>query len=185
MYHAGLIYFSATGVTRTLAGAIRKGLQQPKQVSVIEHAISGKEITDGRFANPGLMARLADCDALIFGTPTYMGGVAAQFKAFADATSDFWGQQLWAGKLAAGFTCGSNLNGDQSVTLQYMSVLASQHGMLWVGLDVPYEQDSQSVNRLGCHLGAVAHAPDGKAHRADLATAEYLGRRVATLLSPK
>jgi NAD(P)H dehydrogenase (quinone) len=64
-----------------------------------------------------------------------MGGVSAQFKAFADATSELWCQQEWAGKIAAGFTCGSAMNGDQTSTLQYLVTLANQQGMLWVGLD--------------------------------------------------
>ncbi len=69
------------------------------------------------------------------GSPTYMGGAAAQFKAFIDATSDEWSKQRWANKIAAGFTCGSSLNGDQTACLQAMNTLASLQGMLWVGLD--------------------------------------------------
>lgn len=182
MHNVGLIYFSATGVTQALAKALRKGLETTKQVKVLAHEISGKQIIHGRFVNTDLMAKLADCDALIFGSPTYMGGVAAQFKAFVDATSESWSEQKWAGKLAAGFTCGSNPNGDQSSTLQYMSTFASQHGMLWAGLDTAPGFGEHGVNRLGCQLGVVAYAPEGNAHPQDLASAEYLGRRVARLL---
>src|SRR4029077_994413 len=34
--------------------------------------------------------RITEADAIIFGTPTYMGGPSAQFKVFSDASSDVW-----------------------------------------------------------------------------------------------
>ncbi|WP_088329633.1 flavodoxin family protein [Lacimicrobium sp. SS2-24] len=178
-----VIYFSQTGVTQALAQSIRQGLEYQPHTTVICHALEGREILNGRFINMALIERLRHCDGIIFGSPTYMGGVAAQFKAFADATSELWCEQQWAGKLAAGFTCGSNLNGDQSMTLQYMSTFASQHGMLWVGLDTPRGFGSHGVNRLGCQMGVTACTTTGKADSADLDTARYLGQRVARLAS--
>ncbi|WP_315983962.1 flavodoxin family protein [Aliamphritea spongicola] len=132
-----VVYFSQTGVTAKLAGAVMEGLGSHDNIHVTEHRINGTEIFEGRFRNQPLLDELNGCDGIIFGSPTYMGSVAAQFKAFADATSDQWCEQLWAGKLAAGFTCGSGLNGDQAATLQYMATLANQQGMLWMGLDLP------------------------------------------------
>ncbi|XUJ34422.1 flavodoxin family protein [Bradyrhizobium japonicum] len=57
-----------------------------------------------------------------------MGGPAAQFKAFADASSYRWSQQRWADKIAAGFTTGACAGGDQLHTLTYFTILAAQHG---------------------------------------------------------
>ena len=126
------------------------------------------------------MTHLIDgCDAIIFRSPTYRGGPAAQFKAFADASSDRWEQQKWSGKLAAGFTCGSNPNGDQLATLQYFNILAAQHGMLWVNLDVIGSDDS-GRNTLGTQLGVSALAREAGVP-SDLPTAFYLGKRVARL----
>ncbi|WP_206600396.1 flavodoxin family protein [Chromobacterium sphagni] len=110
-----------------------------------------------------------------------MGGPAAQFKAFADASSDGWQGQAWTDKVAAGFTIGGNLNGDQQGTLAYFATLASQHSMLWCGLNIPGGKHIDDLNRLGCQLGLCAHNPNGKAHPADLATARHLGRRVARI----
>ena len=60
----------------------------------------------GRFANEEVL-KLADvADALAFGSPTHMGGPAAQFKPFADATSERGLEMRWADKVAAGFTTG-------------------------------------------------------------------------------
>lgn len=150
---------------------------------VFIYEIVGEDIVGGRFVNSALMETLHDCDAIVFGSPTYMGGVAAQFKAFADATSDHWESQCWAGKVAAGITSGSALNGDQGLTLQYFSVLASQHGMVWVGLDVTGGDSSTSVNRLGCHLGVTAHSPAGDVDADDIESACYLARRVVAIAS--
>lgn len=177
MINIGLVYFSNTDVTGSLMMAISAELRQ-FPCEVLEHRVQGQQIVDGRFVDNDIFAALHSCQAIIFGSPTYMGGVAAQFKAFADATSDFWAEQRWAGKLAAGVTSGTGLNGDQSATLAYLQLLASQHGMLWVSLDAPYNHTPGGVNRLGCQLGVTAQSTDGTVHEADIASAKYLAASV-------
>jgi len=176
-----VVYFSKTDVTGTLAKAIIAEAESQSDVSVIEHRIEGHEIIEGRFVNTEIFSLLEECDAIIFGTPTYMGGVSAQFKAFADATSELWCEQLWTGKVAAGFTSGSALNGDQTGTLQYLVTLSNQQGMYWVGLDSALGYKDRGINRLGCQLGVVAQSSDGSLHDTDLETAKYLGQRVVSL----
>ena len=90
---------------------------------------------------------------MIFGCPTYMGGPSAQFKAFADASSDRWERQRWESKLCAGFTVGSNPSGDQLATLQYMTILAAQHGMLWAGIDIPGGYSLAGTESSRCTVG--------------------------------
>ena len=149
-----------------------------QNIPFISHQITGPEIEEGRFKNQALMAELHACDAIIFASPTYMGNVAAQFKAFADATSEFWENQRWSGKIAAGITSGAGLNGDQSSTLQYFTTLASQHGMIWVGLVAPFSDTEKGINRLGCELGVTSHSLDGTVHETDLKSSTYLANRV-------
>ncbi|MDG2663497.1 flavodoxin family protein [Vibrio parahaemolyticus] len=183
-----IIYFSKTDVTGQLARAIaagveQQGIKQQGECEILSHRIEGSEIIEGRFVKPNLMDELAECDAIIFGSPTYMGGVAAQFKAFADASSESWYHQKWANKVAAGFTSGGALNGDQSCTLQYLQTFAYQHGMMWVGLDKISNSGEQNLNRYGVQGGIVAQGgEDGQLHASDVATAEYLGKRVAMLV---
>ncbi|HCG6387231.1 TPA: flavodoxin family protein [Vibrio parahaemolyticus] len=185
MSKIAIIYFSKTDVTGQLARAIaagveQQGIKQQDECEILSHRIEGSEIIEGRFVNPKLMDELAECDAIIFGSPTYMGGVAAQFKAFADASSESWYHQKWANKVAAGFTSGGALNGDQSCTLQYLQTFAYQHGMMWVGLDKISNSGEQNLNRYGVQGGIVAQGgEDGQLHASDVATAEYLGKRVA------
>ncbi|MDA9556970.1 flavodoxin family protein [Vibrio sp.] len=182
MSKIAVVYFSKTGVTEHLAKAVISGITENNDVDVVEHKIEGKEIVEGRFINPSLFESLLDCDAIIMGSPTYMGSVAAQFKAFADASSEFWPQQQWADKIAAGFTCGIALNGDQSSSLQCMNTFASQHGMIWVGLDTAVGYRDHGVNRFGCNLGVVAQSFGSIANEVDTASATHLGSRVARLV---
>ncbi|MCF7453794.1 flavodoxin family protein [Vibrio sp. A1-1] len=184
MSKIAIIYFSKTDVTGQLAQAIAAGVEQQGECEILSHRIEGSEIIEGRFVNPHLMDELAECDAIIFGSPTYMGGVAAQFKAFADASSESWYHQKWANKVAAGFTSGGALNGDQSCTLQYLQTFAYQHGMMWAGLDKISNSGEQNLNRYGVQGGIVAQGgEDGQLHSSDVATAEYLGKRVAMLVN--
>ncbi|HBC3859953.1 flavodoxin family protein [Vibrio parahaemolyticus] len=188
MSKIAIIYFSKTDVTGQLARAIaagveQQGIKQQGECEILSNRIEGSEIIEGRFVKPNLMDELAECDAIIFGSPTYMGGVAAQFKAFADASSESWYHQKWANKVAAGFTSGGALNGDQSCTLQYLQTFAYQHGMMWVGLDKISNSGEQNLNRYGVQGGIVAQGgEDGQLHASDVATAEYLGKRVAMLV---
>jgi NAD(P)H dehydrogenase (quinone) len=174
-----IIYHSATGSTEQLAKAIYAGAVQIDSAALI--ALDPADIIAGRYVNEGVLQQADQARAIIFGTPTYMGGATAQFKAFADATSERWSTQRWADKLAAGFTIGANLNGDQLNTLSYLSIFAAQHGMLWCGLDLAGGYDAEGRNRLGCQLGLSAQSNDGQIHEADHKTAVYLGQRVAKL----
>lgn len=176
-----VVYHSVTGTTAQLGEAVRQGAAEIPGVQAFSINIESADIQQGRYRNAKAMELLTDADALIFGSPTFMGCVSAQFKAFADATSEFWFQRQWAGKLAAGFTVGNNPSGDQLNTIQYLSILASQHGMLWAGIDLPGGFDPHGRNRMGAQSGLIAHAPDGVVNSADIETARYLGSRLASL----
>jgi multimeric flavodoxin WrbA len=56
----------------------------------------------------GAWEALAAADAIIFGSPTYMGSVSWQFKKFADASSKFWYTQAWKDKIFGDFTASAN-----------------------------------------------------------------------------
>ncbi|HEX5594553.1 MAG TPA: flavodoxin family protein [Micromonosporaceae bacterium] len=127
-------------------------------------------------------------DAIIFGAPTYMGTASAAFHIFAQETSKRWAARAWQDKLAAGFTIAGAMSGDKLHTLQYFSILASQHGMHWINLDLPPGWSSSTgsehdLNRLGITLGAGAQANTDQGPeavpKADAQTARHLGRRVA------
>jgi NAD(P)H dehydrogenase (quinone) len=175
-----VIHHSITGNTSELAKSVLEGLMSFEGCIGNLLTIEGTDIVDGRSKNEQVLHALDTCDAMIFGCPTFMGGPSAQFKAFADASSDRWEAQHWEGKLCAGFTVGSNPSGDQLSTLQYFTVLAAQHGMLWVGINIPGGYDSKGRNRLGAQLGLVSQSTGTLVPDIDLVTAKYFGARVAS-----
>ncbi len=184
MITVSIIYFSGTGHTTKLAEAVTKGAGSVAEVKTNLIAISGDDITKGRYANEGVFAQLDASDAIIFGSPTYMGGPAAQFKAFADATGDRWYRGAWRDKLVAGFTVSSGPSGDKLSTLHYFFTLAMQHGMVWAGMpELP--MNDKGINRLSSYSGVMAQAgqepTDIAPNAADKLTGELLGRRIATL----
>jgi NAD(P)H dehydrogenase (quinone) len=180
MQRVAIVYHSSTGNTAQAAQAIKEGVVQAG-VEPVLLALQGRDIIEGRYINQELLHVADNASVIVFGAPTYMAGPSSQFKAFADATSDRWDSQRWRNKLAAGFTTGASPNGDQASTLQYFSLLAAQHGMLWVSLDKPPHSDLSVPNTLGVQLGfAATVSPTGLAE-VDLRTARYLGNRVGQL----
>jgi NAD(P)H dehydrogenase (quinone) len=182
MSTVSVIYHSGGGHTAKLAEAVAKGAASVAGIKVNTIAISGKDIIEGRYKNDGVLAQLDASDAIIFGSPTYMGGPSGQFKTFADATGGAWYGQKWKDKIASGFSVSSSPAGDKFSTLQYFNTLAMQHSMVWVGLgEMPMQPNG--VNRLGSFAGATAQAgqesPDVAPNEADKLTGEVLGRRVA------
>jgi NAD(P)H dehydrogenase (quinone) len=132
-------------------------------------------------------AALNEADAVIMGSPTYMGTVSWQFKKFADASSKVWFSHAWKDKLFAGFTNSGGMNGDKLSTLHYMFTLAMQHGGLWVGTAMmpaaTKAAQRNDVNYMATYAGAMAASPvDGGANDmlpGDLETAKLFGQRVA------
>ena len=179
-----IVYHSVTGTTAQLAEAVAAGCRSVTAVDLQLVRIEGDDIILGRYKNSAVLDAIDQADAVIFGSPTFMGSVSAQFKAFADATaSDHWGEQLWADKVAAGFTVGTGYCGDTLHSLHYLQILAAQHGMLWTGLDLAGAGDVKAPNRLGAQAGVIVRAVDGAIEEPDLQTAFYLGQRVARVVS--
>lgn len=182
-----IVYHSGTGKTALLAAAVEQGAASVPGATTALLAIDPTRISAGRFEDEALLSRLDGVDAIIFGSPTYMGMVSGPFKCFADATSARWMRQGWKDKLAGGFTTSASPSGDKQGTLLYLSILAAQHGMLWVGSDQVIgtylgQEPEVATNRLGSFLGVmsqIAPTAQGVPTAGDLATARALGARIA------
>lgn len=180
MKSVAIIYHSGYGHTEVQAKAVARGVEQVENAKPV---LINVEDVDSNWDT------LNDADAIIFGSPTYMGSVSAQFKTFMDASSKTWMEQGWKDKIASGFTNSASHSGDKLNTLVQMSVFAAQHGMVWVGLGLlPGNNSSQGspddLNRIGSYLGAMAQSdadagPDVAPPKADQDTAAALGRRIA------
>jgi len=175
-----IVYHSGFGHTAKQAEAVGQGVDSVSGAKAI--LISVDKIEEH-------WATLEAADGIIFGSPTYMGGVSAPFKTFMDASSKPWYARAWKDKIAAGFTNSASQSGDKLNTLVSLAVFAAQHGMIWVGLDIlPGNNNSkgsvEDLNRLGSFLGAMAQSnadqpADVVPPSADLRTASVLGARVA------
>ena len=181
MQRVAIVFHTVTGNTAQVARAVGEGVAQAGAEPLLL-AVQGSHIVEGRYVDQDVLRVVDRSSAVIFGAPTFMGGPSAQFKAFADASSDRWERQLWRNKLAAGFTTGTSPNGDQASTLQYFTVLSAQHGMLWVSIDKPSNVDPDAPNTLGVQLGFAAAVTSGGVAELDLRTAKYLGARVGHLV---
>lgn len=161
MATVAIVYFSANDHTYLMAEAVAEGVEKAGETAKLLR-ITGDQIQNGRWSDAGFMETLKGVDAIVFGSPTYMGGVAAQFKAFIDAASEAWFAQQWKDKIAAGFTHSSSLSGDKQGTLIYMAVNAAQHSMIWGNVgDMPshYVGKTDGINRLGSFMGVMAQSP--------------------------
>jgi NAD(P)H dehydrogenase (quinone) len=133
--------------------------------------------------------QLEAADAIIFGSPTYMGSVSWQFKKFADASSRPWYAQAWKDKIAAGFTNSAGMSGDKQGTLLTLFTLAMQHGMIWVSQGLMPSNTRaakrEDPNYLVSYSGAMAQSPSDAGADAmssgDLETARLFGERVADI----
>ncbi|MGQ0585502.1 MAG: flavodoxin family protein [Reyranella sp.] len=174
-----IVYHSGFGHTQALAEAVASGVRGVPGAKASLIPVAEAEAR---------AAELDAADAIVFGSPTYMGGVSAEFARFKDWTSKRWMDGTWRNKIASGFTVSASWNGDKHNTLYQLLTLAVQHGMVWVGLGLPpgnnhSKGSSEDINRLGASVGAMAqaHADQGVEGIAasDFKTFEALGRRVA------
>jgi NAD(P)H dehydrogenase (quinone) len=174
-----IAYHSGYGHTAVIAQAVRDGAAA---AGATVHLIKIDEIGEAQWE------LLDGSDAIVFGSPTYMGTASGAFHQFAEDSSKRWFTDAWKNKLAAGFSNSASKSGDKLHTLQYFATLAAQHGMHWVNLGLKpgwnsTEGSEHDLNRLGFFFGAAAQTnsdegPEG-VHKADIATAQHLGGRVA------
>ena len=179
-----VIFHSGYGHTQVIADQVAAGAGTVDgvEVSVVEAGnITSPESDE--------LAILDSADAIIFGSPTYMGSASAVFKTFMEATSTRWMEQKWVDKLAAGFTNSGSMNGDKQNTLIEFMTFSMQHGMVWVGLgQMPGNNHSggseSDANRCGASIGCMSQANvdeggDVAPPTSDRETAHAFGARIA------
>jgi NAD(P)H dehydrogenase (quinone) len=186
-----IVYNSNNGHTAALADAIARGAGTVDGVAVKVIEIAQRDIRDGRWSNPDIEASLKASDAIVLGSPTYMGMVSATMKTFLEWAFNPWRAQAWKDKVAAGFTNSASQSGDKLNTLIDFVVFAAQMGMIWVGVGDPPGNNwsggsRNDVNRLGTWLGAMSQSNSDRPAKeeppaSDRMTGERLGRRVALI----
>ncbi|MEA2755969.1 MAG: hypothetical protein QOJ54_2258 [Aliidongia sp.] len=189
-----VLYYSSYGHVETMAGAVAAGAR----------AVAGTEVSVKRV--PELMPRdvaekahvkldqaapiatvdeLAGYDAIIFGTPTRFGNMAAQMRNFLDQTGGLWVAGKLIGKIGSVFTSTGSQHGGQETTITSFHSTLLHHGMVVVG--VPYSHPGLTVLDEvsgGTPYGASTIA-GGKGERQpsenELSIARFQGEHVAKL----
>ncbi len=183
MTNVAIIYYSGYGHTAKLAEAIQAGAASAAGTTATLYRIDA----EGNIPESS-WEEIARADAVIYGSPTYMGGPAWQFKKFADASSKAWFTQAWKDKVAAGFTNSASTNGDKFATIEYFWTLSQQHGQYWVGTGLlpsnKKEHTHADINWTAGSGGTLAispadASPDEAPRSGDLETAKLHGKRVA------
>ena len=140
-----VLYYSSYGHVEQMAKAVAEGAASVSGASVaikrvpelvppeVAQAAGIKTEQDASIANPG---ELADYDAIIFGTPTRFGNMAAQMRNFLDQTGGLWASKALVGKVGSVFTSTASQHGGQETTITSFHTTLLHHGMIIVGL--PY-----------------------------------------------
>ena len=177
-----VVYYSNfKGATEKLAEAIVRGASTVDGTDVLMLKV---EEVDSHWQ------RLHASDAIIFGTPTYIGSIAAKFKEFIEKLAgEVWLKRMWLNKIAAGFTVSAGRSGDKLSCLQQLVISASQMGMIWVpmritGGNYSSQGSEEDLNRMAGYLGVMAQAnidedTDHAPPPSDIKTAELHGQHIA------
>jgi NAD(P)H:quinone oxidoreductase type IV len=144
-----VIFYSMYGHVYRMAEAIAEGARQVSgaDVSIFQVAElvppdalerTGAKAARAAFAHIPVVdpAVMMDADAVIFGTPTRFGNMAAQMRNFLDKTGQMWAKGALVGKVASVFASTATQHGGQETTLTSFHTTLLHHGMIIVG--VPY-----------------------------------------------
>ncbi len=184
-----VIYYSATGNVYKMAQAIEEGAKESgaevrfRKVHELapeeaiksnqgwsDHALMTEDVPEAS------MDDLEWADAYLFGTPTRFGNVSAQLKQFLDSAGGLWFEGKLADKVVSGFTSAQNPHGGQESTLLSMYNVFAHWGSILV---TPGYTDPLLFESGGNPYGASSTDTGEGPSEAELASARYLGRRVA------
>lgn len=189
-----VLYYSSYGHIERMAEAVAKGAREVDGVEVIIKRVP--ELVPDEVAEKSGFKRdqaapiaqpdeLAEYDAVIFGTPTRFGNMAAQMRNFLDQTGGLWAQGKLIGKVGSVFASTGTQHGGQETTITSFHTTLLHQGMVIVGL--PYS--AEGLTRMdeitgGTPYGATTLAgADGSRQPSanELELAEFQGRHVADI----
>ena len=188
-----VLYYSTYGHVETLAASIAEGARTVDGVEVTVKRVPetlppevakqfGAKLDQA--APVAVPQELGDYDAILFGTPTRFGNMAAQMRNFLDQTGGLWMKGALVGKVSSVFTSTGTGGGNESTIISFVTTLMHQ-GMIYVGL--PYtcpELSDISEVKGGSPWGAATIAgADGSRQPSvkELAQARFQGRHVASI----
>ena len=193
-----IVFYSMYGHVYQLAEAVAEGAREVPDTEVSLYQVrelvpdevlekSGAKDAREAFADVPVAepAQLAEADAIIFGTPTRFGNMAAQMRNFLDQTGQLWFTGALVGKLGSVFASTGTQHGGQETTITSFHSTLLHHGMIVVG--VPYTvQELLNMEEItgGTPYGATTLAGADGSRRPtenELAIARFQGKHVAQI----
>lgn len=147
-----VLYYSSYGHIEAMAAAVAEGAgsvpgtevtvkRVPELVS--DEVAKGAGMKTDQQAPIATPDELAGYDAIIFGTPTRFGNMAAQMRNFLDQTGGLWFAKALVGKVGSVFVSTASQHGGQETTITSFHTTLLHHGMVIVGLPYTFEGNSE------------------------------------------
>jgi NAD(P)H dehydrogenase (quinone) len=193
-----VVFYSMYGHVYKMAQAVVEGAKQVPGAEVSLYQVAeimpdevlekyGAKAARAAFTNVPVaqVDKLAEADAIIFGTPTRFGNMAAQMRNFLDQTGPLWMKGSLVGKIGSVFASTATQHGGQETTITSFHTTLLHHGMIVVG--VPYSESGLShMDNIsgGTPYGATTIAGTDGARQPsenELKVARYQGKHVAEL----
>ena len=189
-----VLYYSSYGHIETMAAAVAEGARSVSGTEVSVKRVP-ELVTDDVARGAGMKTdqqapiatpdELAGYDAIIFGTPTRFGNMAAQMRNFLDQTGGLWARGALIGKPGSVFVSTASQHGGQETTITSFHTTLLHHGMVIVGLPYTFEGNAEMGEISGgTPYGASTLAGnDGSRMPSanELAGAHFQGAHVATI----
>jgi NAD(P)H dehydrogenase (quinone) len=188
-----VLYYSAYGHIETMANAVADGARSAttevtiKRVPelVPEEVARRSGMKTDQSAAIATIDELPSFDAIIFGTPTRFGNMAAQMRNFLDQTGPLWMKGALIGKVGSVFTSAATQHGGHETTITGFHTTLLHHGMLIAGL--PYSEsrlmDNSQVSGGSPYGASTIAGTDGSRTPSEheLAMARSQGQHVAAI----
>jgi NAD(P)H dehydrogenase (quinone) len=192
-----VLYYSSYGHIEAMAHAQAEGAQRVQHAKVVVKRVA--ELVPEAVARSSAFkldqrAPLAEpdelehYDAIIFGTPTRFGNMAAQMRNFLDQTGPLWGRDALVGKVGSVFTSTASQHGGQETTITSFHLTLLHHGMIIVGLPYSHKSLTSMHEIIGgspygasCVTGVGASMRMPTAH--DLEACRFQGEHVTRIAS--
>lgn len=186
-----VLYYSSYGHIEAMATAVAEGVRSAGGEAVIKRV--PELVPDDQARRAGMKLdqsaplatpdELPDYDAIVFGTPTRFGNMAAQMRSFLDQTGAVWSKGGLIGKVGSVFTSAGTQHGGHETTITSFHTTLLHHGMLIAGL--PYSEarltDVSQVSGGSPYGASTVAGPDGARSPSEheLAMARSQGAHVA------
>ena len=188
-----VLYYSSWGHTEQMAAAAAEGAREAGAEAVVKRVpelVSAEVAAAAHYkldqaAPIATVDELPDYDAIIFGTPTRFGNMAAQMKNFLDQTGGLWAQGKLVGKVGSVFTGSATQHGGQESTILSFHTVLLHQGMVIVGLPYTFAGQMGVTEVMGNSPYGASTIAGGDGSRqpseVELAGARYQGRHVAEI----